>query len=257
MATKKSTAVATRASGAIVSVKEMMAAQLAKLADKTAPATGNQIRVTQDKQFALPDGTKTRDPIELVILDFTCRNEWYLGEFDKEAIQPPACFAIGDTVRNLVPSNNSPQKQADFCKECPHDQWGSDRKGGRGKDCRNTRLLAVMPPEVQADTPIWTVKLSATAIKAFDAYVNSVKSMFGVPPIGVVSTMSFDDGVDYASVRFSEPKVNDNVGAHGARLTEAQTMLAQEPDVSNFSDEAPKKPAAKPVSRRPVATARR
>ena len=67
-----STAVAVKKTGTnIVSIQEAMKTQLAALADKTAPASGNNIRVTQDKHFMLPDGTKTPGPLQLVVVEFS------------------------------------------------------------------------------------------------------------------------------------------------------------------------------------------
>lgn len=232
MATKKtSTAVAVKPANSVVSVKEMMAAQLAALGQKTAVSTGNAIRVTQDKQFILPDGSKTPDPIQVVIVDFTSCNEFYEGAFDPKNITPPACFALGDIPTTLVPSANSPAKQSDSCAECPNNAFGS---AGAGKACKNTRKLALLPVDAEEDTPIWTIKVSPTAIKGFDGYVKNVARMFQVPPVGVVTTLSFDENQTYAALKFSDPTPNEDAAAHLARMDEAREILAAEPDVSGF-----------------------
>lgn len=253
-----STAVAVKKSTSVVSVKEMMAAQLAAMAGKTAPAGGNKIRVTQDKQFILPDGTKTPGPIQAVVLDFTSMNTWYENEFDKNTIVPPNCFAIGDIPTKLMPSANSPDKQGDEdgnCAGCPMNAWGSGKNGG--KACKNSRVLAVIVPgedTTPEDAPIWTIQTSPTAIKGFDGYVKNVQRMFGTPPIGVVTSISFDENQTYATLVFSDPVPNEDVGACFGRLEEAREVLATEPDVSSFGQTAPAKKAA--PARRP-ATARR
>lgn len=260
MATKKApakTAVATRSNTSVVSAKEMIAAQIAKLADKTQPASGNVIRVTQDKQFALPDGTKTRDPLQLVIVDFCSRNDFYPGAYDKDNVTPPACFAIGESPIKLVPSNNSPERQADSCVECPNNVFGS---AGAGKACKNSRILAVLPPDADADTPMWVLKVSPTAIKGFDGYVNGLASRLGMAAIQAVTTVSFDDTKDYPSLRFSDPEPMDEglLPAFAGRVEEAQKLIMQEPDVSQYgAAPAPKKPAAKKPAARPAVAARR
>lgn len=255
MATSKnsSTAVAVKkpASGALVSMKEAMAAQLASLSERTAPATGNAIRITQGKEFILPSGEKT-DQLQVVVVDFTSRNEFYEGMFDKDNISPPACFAIGSSPNKLTPSVNSPVKQADTCAECPMNAFGS-AQNGKGKACKNTRVLAVLPPGADADTPIWTLKVSPTGIKGFDGWVQSVARTFQTMPVGVVATVGFSPSSDYASLVFSDAVPNEMVAEHFARQEEARQILAAEPDVSGY--EAPK-PIKGPVSRRP-AVARR
>lgn len=254
-AAPKTTAVAVKkpAAGGLVSVKEMMAAQLAALQGKTAPAGGNAIRITQDKQFILPDGSKTPGPVQVVIVDFTSRNEFYEGAYDKNNIVPPTCFAIGDIPAKLVPSSNSPVAQSEDCASCPMNAFGS---AGAGKACKNTRVLAVLPPDADEDTPLWTIKVSPTAIKNFDGYVKNVSRMFSVPPVGVVTEISFDDSKDYASLSFGEPVLNENAAVFLGRLSEAKEALAAEPDVSSYGQQAAK-PAAKTPARRAPAPARR
>ncbi len=251
-AKKTSTAVAVKkTSNAVVDVKAMLQAMVAANAKKTAPAGGNAIRVTQDKHLLLPDGSKT-DELQVVIVEFTSRNEFYDGAFDKNNIRPPACFAIGDVPSELVPSANSPEKQADSCAECPMNLFGS---AGNGKACKNTRILAVLPADAEEDTPIWTIKVSPTAIKGFDGYVRNVQRVFGVPPVGVVTTIAFDENAEHAQLKFSDPVPNENAAVHLARVDEAKEILMTEPDVSTFN--APAAPARKAAPARRPAVARR
>ena len=237
MATTKkpaaSTAVAVKkTTGAnLVSIKEAMAAQLADLASRVAPASGNAIRVTQDKQFLLPDGTKTPGPLELVVVDFTSKNSFYEGAFDPKAISPPACFSIGQNPLKMTPSNNAPVAQSTDCQSCPMNQFGS---AGTGKACKNSRVLAVLPPDADADTPMWTLATSPTANKGFDGFVSSVARVFQTPPVGVVVSVSFDPNETYAKLVFTNPQPNENLAEHFGRQAEAAAMLAVEPDVSQY-----------------------
>lgn len=244
-ATKKtSTAVAVKKTGAVVSITEIqnqLKAQAAAINEKVAPASGITIQVSQSKEFKFPDGTKG-DEFECVIVDFTSVNFFYEGEYDKDNITPPACFAVGNNPLQLVPSDNSPNKQNDTCKGCPMNEFGS---AGKGKACKNQRLLAVLPPDATEDTPIWLLKVSPTAIKAFDSYVRSVASAFQMPPVAVVTKVSFDENSDYPSLRFGDPQQNDNLAVHYARQEEAKKLLEAEPDVSQYAA-APAKPNKRP-----------
>ena len=228
-----STAVAVKkpSSANIVSIQEALKAQVADLSDRVAPPSGNSIRVTQDKQFILPDGTKTPGPLELVIVDFTSKNAFYEGAFDPKNISPPACFSIGADIRKMVPSKNAPIVQSADCGSCPMNQFGS---AGAGKACKNSRMLAVLPPDADENTPMWTLSTSPTANKGFDGFVTSVARVFQMPPIGVVATVGFDENETYAKLVFSNPVPNSMVGEHFARQAEAKEMLAVEPDVSGF-----------------------
>lgn len=245
-AKKTGTAVAVKKSTNIVSIQDQLRAQAAAVNERTAPAAGSAIRVTQDKQFLLPDGTKTPGPLELVIVDFTSKNTFYEGSFDPKSITPPACFSLGENPLKMVPSKNAPLSQATDCASCPNNQFGS---AGAGKACKNSRVLAVLPPDATADTPLWTLTTSPTANKGFDGYVKSVARVFDMPPVGVVTTVGFDDNETYAKLTFTNPQPNENVGEHFARQAEAKEMLATEPDVSGFV-KAPPARGAKPVGRR-------
>jgi hypothetical protein len=204
------------------------------------------------QKFVLPDGTKTADPIELVVIDFVSRNEFYEGAYDKDNITPPGCFAIHPEPKMLVPSANSPNKQCDDCNSCPNNQFGS---AGAGKACKNTRLLAVLPPDATEDTPLWLLKVSPTALKSFDGFVAGVARTFQMPPMAVVVTVGFNDAEDYPNLTFTDPRPNENLEACFARQDEAKDMLTREPDVSNYAAPAKKvsKPAAKPAGRPTVA----
>ena len=149
MATAKktpSTAVAVKkpVSSAVVSIQEQLKAQVAAMAGKIAPPSGINIRITQDKKFQLPDGSKVEGPLDLVIVDFVSRNTFYEGTYDPNNITPPACFAIHPEPKQMAPSENSPIKQSDDCASCPMNQFGSS---GKGKACKNGRMLAVLPPD--------------------------------------------------------------------------------------------------------------
>ena len=252
-AAKTSTAVAIKkAGGALVSIKDQMAAELAALGDRTSPAGGDKVQLKNDKTFNLPDGTKVSE-LEVVIVDFIATNNFYEGAYDKDNIQPPACFAIGQVISQMVPSDNSPVKQSDACATCPMNQFGS---AGNGKACKNMRRLAVLPSDADADTPLYVLDVSPTGLKSFDGYVKSVAAKFGVLPIGVVTTISMDPNVDYPSLRFGDPQPNENIESHWARRTEALERITQEPDVAGYAQPAPPKArgaagrGAKPAARR-------
>lgn len=256
MATKpkpSTTAVAVKkpVSGNVVSIQEALKTQAATLADRTKPATGNQIRLSPGK-FTLPDGTTTPGPLELVVVDFVSKNAYYPDGFDPKNIVPPTCFAIGTDIKSMLPSPNAPvnQNAGSDCATCPQNQWESDPKGGRGKACKNSRLMAVLPPDATEDTPMWLLATSPTAVKSFDAFVSSVATMYEMPPVGSVVTVSLNPNETYAQLVFSDPVPNANVAVHFARQGEAQKRLTVEPDVAGYVAPAPKGRTAKPVPRR-------
>lgn len=252
---KPSTAVAVKAASSsnIVSIQEQLKAQAEAMSSKINPSTGNVIRTDKNK-FVLPDGT-TAETLEVVIVDFVSKNTYYEGAYDKDAIVPPNCFAIHPDTKGMVPSANSPDKQCDDCTSCPLNQWGSS---GKGKACKNSRALAVLPPDADADSPLWILNVPPTGIKGFDGYIGSVLRTFQMPPVAVVTTVSLDPNETYPLPVFSDPQPNDNLATHFSRQAEAREALAVEPDVSSFGQApvAKAKPAARPPARK-VAGVRR
>jgi hypothetical protein len=231
--TKPKTAVAVRkaSAGNIVSIQEALKAQVADLGNRVAPPSGIKIRATQDKKFILPDGTTTPGPLKLVIVDFAAVHNFYEGAYNKDDVGPPACFAVGTNPKKMVPAANVPNKQAVDCQVCPMNEYGS---AGTGKACNNGRLMAVLPPDADANTPLWLLQASATAIKGFDSYVSEVARTFQSMPISVVTTVEFDENVTYAKMVFSDPEPNPNISEHFARQGEARELLFAERDVSGY-----------------------
>ena len=248
----KTTAVAKRASSNVVSIQETLKAQAAAMAGRIAPPSGINIKVTQDKKFLLPDGNKVDGPLDLVIVDFTSRNEYYEGAYDPNNIASPVCFAIHPEPKSMAPSNNAPDRQADDCASCPMNQFGS---AGKGKACKNMRVLAVLPPDADETTPLWLLKVSPTALKGFDGFVGSVARTFGMPPVSVIAEVDFNQGETFASLTFGNPRPNENLAVHFERQAEAKALLEQEPDLTPRA--APvRAAAARPVARKPAAVRR-
>lgn len=244
-ATKPKTAVAVRANTSIVSINEQVKRDLAELSGRVGAPGGDQIRVTQDKNFLLPDGTKHPGPLQLVIVDFVTHKTFYDRAFDKAEPSPPACFAISLKPKDMVPDKSSPDKQANTCHECPNNEFGSD---GNGKACKEKRVMAVIPADADANTDIAILTASVTAMKAFDSYVNSVGASLGKMPYQIVTEVSFDPNLTYASLRFGNPTPAepDLVQTAFALREKARQRLLAPYDVSQYKPPAPKgRPAAK------------
>lgn len=199
---------------------------------------GDNITINGKKSlFILPNEQEVEE-FEALIVDFAYRNEYYIGAYNPKEITPPACFAIAANPSELIPSENSPVKQNQSdCATCQQNQFGTAATGtGSGKACKNTVLIAILPPDADevATHDIWVLKTSPTAIRPFNKYATKVSQMN--LPLGVVRTrFYFDSSLDYASVRFEalgvEPDCIDTVLE---RKSEAQQRLLEEPDVSQF-----------------------
>lgn len=239
-------------SNAIVNYDELLAAKAAELQKKISKPSGDSIKVTQNKMFKFPDGTQSAGPFDAIILDFVSVNQFYEGAYQRDEVVPPLCFAVGEDVSELRPDASAKAPQAESCSVCPNNQFGS---AGRGKACKNQRLLALLPVDFTAETPIWLLKVSPTGIKAFDTYVSSIAANFNAPPIKVVTTIGFDSKVDYPSLRFGNPQPNNRLQDAVGRMEEARKRLLTVPDYSamtaqsSAAADAPVSPAVRSVSR--------
>jgi hypothetical protein len=221
-------------------VREMLAKQVATDIERLGATGGkDSIRITQDKKFEMPDGQHL-DELDVIIVDFVYRNEYYLGNFNRKQISPPACFAISDTSTDLSASENSPMRQSDSCAVCQQNQFGSSPSGD-GKACKNTVFLAVLPPDATDDTPVWVIKSSPTAVKHFNGYVSKVARTAQVPVSAVTTKLFFDPSSTYASLRFEPTGINPIFGTTSKRHAEARHRLMQEPDTSSFEMPTSKK----------------
>lgn len=246
---RNSTAVAPKAKLNLpANVAQALAAEVASITNRIGAPGGDRIKVTQAKRFRMPSGEEHAGPIQAVIVDFVSFNALYDGAFDPNDITPPMCAAIGSDIATLSPFADSTDVQCDSCAACPMNQFGS---AGRGKACQNSRLLALLPPDAGADTPLMVLKVSPTALRSFDGYVATIARSFQMPPLAVITEISLDPNVDYPSLRFGNPQPADPdlVALALARREEARTRLNTKPDFAAAAA-ASKAPAKKTASRR-------
>lgn len=249
----KTTAVARAKINLPVDVNAAMAAEIAEIQKRVSAPSGDRITVTQSKTFKLPNGLEVDDPLEVIIVDFAAANYYYEAAFDRNNITPPVCFALGLEPAGMSPDDSAQDKQAGSCASCWANQFGSS---GKGKACQNTRMLAVIPTDADVDTPIWLLKVSATAIKAFDGYVSSIARNYGMPVRGVITELTFSPDSEYATLRFKAigPAPKDLVMLAHSLKPLAMERLLTPPEYSAPSDT---KVVKKPASRKPVAAAGR
>lgn len=126
-----------------------------------------------------------------IIIASTHANLYYEDEFDDDNPKNPVCYAYSEDGSNMVPHPSAYKKQSDSCLTCPKNKWKSDPKGGKGKACKNTRTMAILPPDVKADTimsaEIAVLKLPVTSVKAWQMYNQKLDMLFHRPPLGMVT----------------------------------------------------------------------
>lgn len=236
---KAGTAVAKPRGTALVSMQDAIKNEIAELASRTGQPGGDEIRVTQDKMFKLPDGTEHPGPLNLVIVDFVTGRYFYDRAFDPKNPCPPACFAISVQPSGMAPPKDVPDRQSDNCTGCPMNEFGSS---GDGKACKESRVLAVIPEDADASSEISVLKVSPTALKAFDSYVRSVASTLNMAPFQIVTEVTFDGNLKYPSLRFGNPQPAkaDLVSTAFALRDAARARITALPDTSQYTPPARK-----------------
>ncbi len=229
-----------------VSIQDQIKAMAANNQKNVTTSGGSKIAIKQGA-FNLPDGSKVTDELNGVVLAYAAKNVFYEHGYDPDTTEPPLCFALGEDANNMVPSENASEPQADTCKECPNDKWGSGV--GNAKACTNRRLLAVLPEDSSdpADE-LLMIDAAPSSIKNFDGYVASLSQRQEIP-LQWATTIGLDTSVDYTKLTFKPKHPNANTEAHFGRIEEAQKLVLREPTYTQSSEGAPK-PKAKRQTRR-------
>lgn len=186
---------------------------------------------TKDKKFNLPNGLVV-DELSAVVLDMRFWNKYYTKPWEPNVVVPPDCFAIGEDERNMVPSVNSKNMQADACNVCPQNIFPPD---GKAKPCKNVLVMAIMVPDL-SDTTVYTLTGSPTSLSndkthkldGLRTYFKKVADVYG-HPIKVVTKFRLIDGKRGFKLYASFLSENENYAEHAAYFEEAERVLTTEP----------------------------
>lgn len=211
---------------AVAERRKQLRDQLAGLAGS---GGGNMIRL-DNRTFKLPPDGNVAIPndLDVVILGFGYRNQYYTTGYNANERSFPACFAVALAPAQLAPSDNSPDKQADKCAMC----WANKFESGQGnaKACQNRVQLAVQIYEHGPDSDIYIISVSPGGLKNWRVYADALAQR-GAAPIDVVTRVSFDTNVTYPKLKFGgvQKLDDDELEQFAARLGEADEALLYEP----------------------------
>ena len=241
-------------------------AELAKYAkDDSArlPSGGGSYISIRGKNFSF-QGAALEDPLKVVVVDYGFENALYEGKWDPENPSPPVCFAVAKTADGLAPHESSPKPQADSCKDCPHNQFGT-ADTGKGKACKNSLRLALLSTITKKfdaayveKTDAALMRLPPTSTKHFRGYLKKITEGLQLPLFSVVTEPGFDED---AATPVVIPQFGDELGDRAvlraliAKRDAVQGALLQPFDVSGYSEAKPKK--AKPEKAKPKIAAGR
>ena len=186
-----------------VNVQELLAQRANEMRSRLASASADVIRINTSGGFTMPDGT-AGSTLSVVIVDMGARNVYYDKGYTRGAVVPPTCFAVGKCHPDeLVPDGSSPTKQAETCRACPKNQFGS-ATNGKGKACKNQRVIALATPDATkgGDNKLFKLLVPPTSLKAFDTYISTLIAR-GVDPMQVVTDISCDTSKGYSVLTFT------------------------------------------------------
>lgn len=202
-------------------------AALAAHIKKNVKITGTGISPTLTGKLKFPSGDEV-DYLDVVVLDYRYRNQYFASAYNPNNMQPCECFAIGYEENDLlVPSELSPEVQAVACAECDKNQWGSS-PSGKGKACSNQLMLAVMLPDTAESADIMVVKASPTSLKSVKTHLLRSTELFG-HPINCITRLTVDTSRGWATIKAEIIGRNNAPEQHVQYLDTAGQVLEAPP----------------------------
>uniref|UniRef100_A0A6M3M997 Uncharacterized protein n=1 Tax=viral metagenome TaxID=1070528 RepID=A0A6M3M997_9ZZZZ len=235
---------------------EQVKAMNAAAAVGTGGAGLNKISLKQSRFRMVIGGQEQVIPsmdLDLVIVRVNdgISKTWYEKEWNpNEEAGMPECSSDD----GISPRLDSPKRQSDLCQTCPRNQWGSKINrltGEKGKECQDTKRMAIMPPGqdgryTNADQDLFQLAVPPASLKDFGGFV---RNLAGMPTPAaynmVVATVSFDTTVTYPKILFKPkrwleadewnvvgPRYNEDETQRIAGIASAQTMRPSTPQLA-------------------------
>jgi len=180
---------------AVVTWKEKMAAVSAQAAAMEAPKGG--FLSFKGGNISYDDNLIPGNTMDVIVVDFVLENGIFKEKYNPNKQATPMCYAIGRDETALKPHEQSKAPQHTDCETCPNNEWGSDPEGGKGKACKNSRRIAIIPADCLKDgaegikkAPMLMCKLPVTSLKNFSTFVNQCVKVMDTHPMGVVVRLS-------------------------------------------------------------------
>jgi hypothetical protein len=183
--------------GMELALPEDLRAELAQDAKETAsterPAIG---RIGLKAGIITYEGEPVKgNKLRVVVLAKSYLNVFYAGAFDENNPSAPACFALCDNEADLDYMKPHPEVAKpvhETCDGCPNMKWKSAGNGRKGKACKETRRLVLMPegalesPEDVQTAELASMRLPLTSVSVWGTFVNALDATVKLPHYAVV-----------------------------------------------------------------------
>lgn len=192
--------------------------------------------------MSIGDEAVPGNEIDAIIVASIAENTYYSTRYDPNVRTNPDCYALGEgKATDLVPYEQSKNRQHTDCASCPMFEWGSDPNGGRGKACKERRRMAMIPADGASEMVL--LSIPPTSLKNWANHVARVVATTGMSTAGVVTKIKV---VPSAKNQFEVTFAvvgnvpHEHLQTVMSRKDEAlQIMLQPYPEVEE--EEAPKK----------------
>lgn len=202
MARAKAEAKPVSKSKAVVAWDEELAKEAEIAANMEQSSGGGQFFSLRGGTLSFDDAPLPGNQMIVVIVDAIMENVYYEGRYDPDTPQSPTCFAFGRDEKDMEPhiivTDAGQAQSTEGCAKCEHNEFGS-ADTGRGKACRNTRRLALIPAGINKkgeveliededhykNSAIAFMKIPVTSLKGYSAFVKQVANSLRRPPHGI------------------------------------------------------------------------
>jgi hypothetical protein len=134
-----------------------------------------------------------------VVLFAGYRNVFYSVSYDPDNIKNPDCFALSVSGEDMAPHENVVKPCHTTCTGCENAKWGTamrNGKPGRGKACKETRRVVVLPVSAleSADAvkkaELAFLDVPVTSGRNYSGYVNRLSTSANLPIWAAVTDVS-------------------------------------------------------------------
>jgi hypothetical protein len=250
-------------SKALVPWDEQLAREAEIAAELERNAGGGAFFSVRGGVLSFNDAPVPNNTMAVIIVDGIFENVFYDGEFDPANPIPPKCFAFARDEKDLKPHEEvfkRKQEENPVCLGCEKNEWGTADKG-RGKACRNTRRLALIPggafdektgrfvavkdEEAIEKAPIGFLKLPVTSVKGYASFVKTIAGGMKLPPHGIFTKIRVQPDAKNQFMVTVEPlgAIPHTLLAMVMKRREEAKLLIEQPYPLDMGDDA--KPAPK------------
>ena len=196
-------------------------------------------------------------PLDVVILGAIRENAFYTEAYDPNNPQSPVCFALDYDEATMAPPETLETRESETCAGCPLNAFGSDPEGGKGKACKNSVRLALVPAdvvskhgEVDPDVEGARLRVPVMSLKGWSTYASKILKGMHRPLFSVVTALSIEKNERSQFLLNFEPVEGfsiDTTRLLKVRADEAETFLEAVPEAPAAEDKPEKKSRRRPV----------